>query len=84
MDYKVLIKLYVPEIEQEFDLYIPINRSIGQVKILLNKAVNGETLELFPIKPALMLINKRTNHIYQDTDVIKQTDIRNGTELVLL
>ena len=29
MEYKVLIKLYVPEIEKTYDMYIPINKTIS-------------------------------------------------------
>ena len=41
MDYKVLIRLYVPEIEQNYEVYIPINKTISQVLILLNKLVKS-------------------------------------------
>ncbi len=84
MEYKVLIKLYVPEIEQTFDMYIPVNKSIGQVMVLLTKAVHTETLGVYPVKKEIRLINRRTLQIYDQTQVVRTTDIKNGTELVLL
>ena len=84
MEYKVMIKLYVPEIEQEFDMYIPVNKSVGQVLTLLVKAVNSESFDIFPIKNNIRLINKRTSQVYEHTLVIRQTDIKNGTELVII
>ena len=84
MDYKVLVKLYVPEIEQTFDMYVPVNKSIGQVIVLLNKAVHTETLGVFPIKKNIRLINRRNYQMYDQTHLLRTTDIKNGTELVLL
>lgn len=84
MDYKVLIKLYAPEIEQSYDVYIPVNKSVGQVLKLLNKIVNSESLDAYPIKTSLRLINKHTFRVYNQTEIIRQTDIKNGTELVII
>lgn len=84
MDYKVLIKLYAPEIEQSYDVYIPVNKSVGQVLKLLNKIVNSESLDTYPIKTSLKLINKNTFRVYNQTEIIRQTDIKNGTELVII
>lgn len=84
MEYKVLIKLFVPEIEQKFDMYIPVNKSVGQVLTLLNKAVNSESFDVYPQKESLRLINRRTSQVYNQTDVIRQTDIKNGTELIII
>ena len=40
MEYKVLIRLYVPEIEEEYEMYIPINKHIIEITDLLCKLVN--------------------------------------------
>ena len=40
MEYKVLIKLFVPEIEEAYEAYIPINKTVGQVSVLLNHMVS--------------------------------------------
>ncbi len=84
MEYKVLVKLYVPAIEQNFDMYLPVNKSIGQVMSLLNKAINSETSEVFPIKNNLRLLNRRTLQPYIQEMLLRDTDIKNGTELVLI
>lgn len=83
MEYKVLIRLYVPEIEQNYEVYIPINKTISQVLVLLNKLVNNVSGETYPIKNNLKLYNRRTFEQYQLDSVIRNTNIRNGTELVM-
>ena len=79
MDYKILIKLFLPELEQSFEMYIPVNRTIGQVIELMNKVVNDITLNVYPIKEGLQLMNRRNNTFYEYNDLIRNTNIRNGT-----
>ncbi|MGM9875569.1 MAG: hypothetical protein ACI32H_06585 [Bacilli bacterium] len=83
MDYKILIKLFLPELEQNFEMYIPVNRTIGQVIELMNKVVNDITLNVYPIKEGLQLMNRRNNTFYEYNDLVRNTNIRNGTELVM-
>ena len=83
MDYKILIKLFLPELEQSFEMYIPVNRTIGQVIEFMNKVVNDITLNVYPIKEGLQLMNRRNNTFYEYNDLIRNTNIRNGTELVM-
>lgn len=83
MDYKVLINLYVPEVEQNFEFYIPVNRRIDLVVRLLNLAVNNIMFNEFPIKDNLQLCNRRTGEVYANGHYVRNTDIRNGTQLVL-
>lgn len=84
MEYKVLIKLYVPEIEQNFEMYIPINRTIVQVLVLINKVVSDASTNLYPIKTSLTLINRRTGTIYKNEEIVRNTDIKNGSELIII
>ena len=36
---KVLVELIVPEIEVAYDVYLPINKRIGNIICLLNKSI---------------------------------------------
>ena len=82
MEYKVLIKLYVPEIEETYEMYIPINKTIGEICELLCKIVN-DVSKVYPIKKNACLCNRRTGEIYDKTIPIKDSNIKNGTELVI-
>ena len=82
MDYKVLIRLFVPEINEVYELYIPINKYVGDICESLCKIVN-DLSKNYPLKKNANLCNRRTGVIYQKNHTIRQTDIRNGTELVI-
>ena len=49
MDDKVLIKLIVPEIDTSYDIYLPITKKIGNIVILLNRAINELSMGVYPI-----------------------------------
>lgn len=83
MEYKVLIKLIVPEIGEEYELFIPVNRTIKFVSNLLNKFVTNITNGAYPEKEVVHLTNRRTGVLYDINSYVRATDIRNGTELVL-
>ncbi len=84
MDNKVLVKLVVPEIEQSYDLYLPINKKIGNIIFLLNKALNELTNNIFPISEYSLLYNIDTSEIYSPNMLVANTNIRNGTQLVII
>lgn len=84
MDNKVLISLIVPEIEQSYDIFLPINRKIGNIIVLLNKAINELSDGIFPISQYLCLYNADTMEEYSSDALVANTSIRNGTKLIMI
>ncbi len=84
MNNKVLIKLIIPEIDEDFDIFIPINEILWKVKKMLVKSASDLTLKSLDTSKNYILINKNTLEIYQNNIQVSNTDIKNGTELMLL
>ena len=82
MNNKVLVELIVPEIDRIFDIYLPINKKIGNIIILLNKAIHE--LNENHIKTSNSLYNRETSERYDIDTLLYNTDIRNGTTLILI
>ena len=61
MDDKVLIKLIVPEIDTSYDIYLPITKKIGNIVILLNRAINELSMGVYPISNTNKLYNATNN-----------------------
>lgn len=80
---KVLIELYIPEIEEQYELYIPVNKTVGYCKTQIKKMIS-ERFEELPDEAVLNLYNKKTGQMYLDNVLVRNTDIRNGSRLVLL
>lgn len=85
MNNKVLVKLIVPEIDFDFDLFIPVNEQIWRIKKLIIKSIIDVTgIDISKKTGKFYLINKSNGEIYGNNDIIINTNIRNGTELVAI
>ena len=81
---KVLIKLYVPAIEAEYDVWLPINKKIYKVINLLVKSVNELSGGYYKPKQKAMLYDRSTARMYNINLNVKENNIKNGSELVLI
>jgi hypothetical protein len=84
MKNKVLVKLFVPELDYSFDVFIPVNEVVWKIKKLLVKSIYDLTGGAIDMNHDYVLINKLTSTIYDNNSIIIETDIRNITELVLI
>ena len=84
MKNKVLVKLIIPEIDLTIDVYLPVNKKIGNIIILLNKSINELTDDELLLSTENSLYNAFTKEKYQANVLLADTNIRNGTSLVLL
>ena len=83
MKNKILVQLLVPDIEEKYDVFIPINKKIGNIILLLAKSVR-ELDDNEQIKDTSCLYNRDTGVKYNPDLLIIDSDIRNGTTLVLM
>lgn len=83
MKNKVYIKLKVPEIDKDYDIYLPVNKKIGNIVILLNEAIHELSNEEIEINENNKLYNEKTLELYSPDVLLINTNIRNGTVLVL-
>ncbi len=84
MDNKVLVSLFVPEIGNTFDVYLPVSKKIGNIIILLNKAINELSNGNYRLDANNLLYNVETKQVYNADLLLANTDIRNGTKLLLI
>ena len=84
MKNKVLVELVVPSIETSFDIYLPINKRIGNIITLLNKTVSELSEGCYAGNEHTSLYNRETSQKYEINTLLYNTDIRNGTTLILL
>lgn len=81
MKNKVLVELIVPEIDEIFNVYFPINRRIGNVVELLNKSLNDITGGIYGNEQNFLY--SESGEKYNFNSLVRETDIRNGTRVVL-
>ena len=81
---KVLVKLYVPAFEAQYDVWIPLNRKIYNVIDLLVKAVNDFSGGYYAPSKRPILYDKISAEPYNINLTVKDVGIKNSTEIVLI
>ena len=84
MNNKVLIKLIVPATGKKYDIFIPVNELVWKINKLIVKAISDLEDGIINPRNKYVFVNKTNNKIYESNEIIIDTDIRNGTELVLV
>lgn len=84
MDEKVLVELVVPILEESYDIFIPINVKVGNVIELCSKAVSDLSGGYFTVSDTNVLYNGDTGSQYSIDVLVRNTDIRNGSRLILM
>lgn len=81
---EILIKIYVPKIEEQYEVWIPANKKIHEIITLLVKAINEYTKGYYIPKKMPYLYDKTVAKVFNINLKVIETDIKNGSELILL
>ena len=82
---KYLVTFLVPVIELKFDAYIPNNKKIGTIKKKILSYIMEYTDNSFNIEfENLRLIDKLTGINYINNIYVKDTNIKNGSIIILI
>ena len=81
---KVLVKILVPELEVSYDIFIPVNEVVWKINKLLVKSISDLTDIKLDVNSRYALINKDNGKVYDNNELIINTDIRNSSELFLI
>ena len=81
---KVLIKLYVPVLEEKYEIWIPLNKRIINVTKLLVRSINELSGGEYVPNSFPLLYDRATGKTIDVNLIVNDTEIRNGTELVMI
>jgi hypothetical protein len=81
---RVLIKLFIPMIEQQYDVWIPLEKPIYIIVKLLTQKVNELSRGHYQVKETPVLYDKITGKPFDPKITVKEANIRNSTEVILV
>lgn len=84
MENKVLVTLFVPLLETKYEVFLPVGKRIGEILSLLGKALYEVSGGYYQYKEVERLYNRRSGKEYPYQALLKETDIRNGTEVIFM
>ena len=80
---KINVELIVPGVGQRYNLFIPVNKTVGEIIKILNNTINDMTGS-FPQNNKLCIINVLDGVIYDSKTEILNSGIKNGSVLALI
>lgn len=81
---KVFIIVDVPLIGEKYEVYIPVGKKIHKVAMILSKAISELSGGHYPVNQDALLYSKVTGKPYNINLTVKDSDIRNGSEIILV
>lgn len=83
MNFRVYIIIETPILDNKYELLVPIDRRIHELISLLKNNI-PELSENYYKNKELTLFNKSTGEIYDMNLIIKNSNIKTGTRLILI
>jgi hypothetical protein len=84
MNNKILIELEIPLIETKYDLFIPINKKVGTIKSLIENSLMELTDNAYSPRQDTNFYSKDTGEIYDVNRTVRDTDLKNGSRIILI
>lgn len=82
-DSKINVELIVPSILEKYNIFLPANKTIGEIIVILNKTIN-EITGCFPTNDKLCILDVMENKIYSPKMELLNSGIKNGSVLALI
>lgn len=80
---KLLISIEVPSIEENFDLFIPINKKMGTIKKYVIKSIHELSNGILEEKTYLFF-DIDTGKKYDNNVYVKDSGIKNGARIMMV
>ena len=81
---KVLVSVIVPILENKYDIYFPVNRKINNVIGMIKSSLFQLSQGSFDVNSDYMLYNKDNGEPYDMSILVRESNIRNGSSVILL
>ena len=80
LENKILVNLYVLSLDKKYEVFIPINEKVGNITKLLNTTM----FDSIDFEKNNKIINVDSGELYLNNVLIRDTNIINGSKLLLI
>jgi hypothetical protein len=80
---KILVEVYVPASNQEFDVFIPLRSRVYEVITLLSKSI-AEITSGYYTQTDTVLCDRLTGNVLKINSTVEEIGLTNGVKLMLL
>ena len=84
MKNKILIKLYVPTLNFEYEIFIPTNEIVKKVVDLIVSVVDEMCDDTLPDDVPYYLFDPETSQVYANASIVRDTNMINDKKVILI
>ncbi len=84
MKNKILIRLYVPALDFEYEVFIPTNEIVKKVVDLIVRSVDELCDDALPDDIPYYLFDPEASQIYASASVVRDTNMVNDKRVILI
>ncbi len=84
MKNKILIKLYVPTLDFEYEIFIPTNEIVKKVVDLIVTVVDEMCDDALPDDVPYYLFDPETSQVYANASIVRDTNMINDKRIMLI
>lgn len=77
---KILVNIYILTLNKNCEMFIPVNEKVGNIIKLLNSIM----IDSINFNRNSVIMNADSGMCYKNNDIVRNTDIKNGTKLIFL
>ncbi len=78
MNNKILVTIFIPLLDENYDIFIPVNKKVGTIKNTIIESVKYLQPKQY------LLMNKEDCKLIDENVYVKNSGIHNGSKLILL
>ena len=83
MDFRVYVIIEAPILDKKYELFIPVDRRIHDIISIIKKTIPDFSKQYYE-KNLPRLYNKSSGQVYDMNTIIKNSDIKMGTRLIIV
>ena len=84
MENKILVIVYVPLLEDEYSIFIPVNKKIGTIRNNIIQTITELSEGGLKISDQMGLYDSEKATVYDNNVYVNDSGITNGTKLILM
>lgn len=78
MNNKILVTVFIPLLDESYDIFIPVNKKVGTIKNTIIESIKNLQSKSY------LLMNKNDCKVIDENVYVKNSGIQNGSKLILL
>ncbi len=81
---QILVECFVPSVNQSFDAFLPLHKTIKEILELLSKSICELSGGLFIADEDVLLCDRGSGKVYDINLSVKEQGLTNGSKLMLV